>query len=101
MEVFMGGLTFKSNPRYKDKDIVARVTEIILGSMHQGRTFEVSRGRWDLGALNDWWLSKDPSKCEFRLDYRYGMDGSENMEALRRVIIWRLGLGVFNSQGTD
>lgn len=52
--------------------------------------------RWSLGWGNDWWMDKDLETGEFILAFRYGENKQKEMEALRTVLIWLLGLERYN-----
>lgn len=92
----MAEIRFKSHPNYKDKDVINRVAQIVTGTADG--IFEKDSGyKWSLDSSNDWWMDKDPETGEFILAYRYGGGvNTPKMEALRTVIIWRLGLEGLN-----
>ena len=92
----MAEIRFRVYPNYKEREVVERVAQIVTGPTDE--IFEKDSGyKWSLDSSNDWWMDKDRSTGEFILAYRYGDGGNAPlMEALRRVIIWRLGIDMLN-----
>lgn len=90
-------IRFFSNPIYKDEDVVGSVAQIIIGKKDFYEQEPNHGYKWVI-AGNTWWMDKDSETGELVLAYRYGF--SEEMQAkiqaLRTVILWRLGLEHFN-----
>ncbi|MFC1678535.1 hypothetical protein ACFLZ9_02220 [Patescibacteria group bacterium] len=74
-------------------NVLVQVKQIVAGN---GPVYELEKGyRWALGYTKNWWMDKDSKTDEFILAYQYGK--KENMENLRRRIIWMLGIEEFNN----
>lgn len=88
-------IRFKINPLWKDYDSLARRIAMIVDGSEIVFTKE-SDYKWSIGRNNDWWMDRDLKTKDIVLAYRYGSGRKKEMEMLRGVIIWFLGIELFN-----
>ncbi len=87
--------SFKAHPEQKEEDILKRIAQIVAGT----ETYFERQGweQWDLGGYEEWWMRRDEKTGDLILGCRSGgYEVEKKMQALRTVILWRLGLERLN-----